>query len=483
MKKKLFFKTTIIILLSIILTQCAPMSDLPPTQETNVQIPPTQESQQSESQESQTAEEQNPTESIVVTPEFDWKKYSGASIKVITNNHKIQDSVYVANLAEFEELTGIKVDMEIMDSSSLRSTLPVQLTARSTEFDVMASMTAVDGLQFSANGWYEPLDDYINNPELTNPEWDFEDFPLGIREAMKADGKTVAIWWESQTSLFYFRKSILEENGLDVPKTFSEWLTLAEKVNKPAKEFYGVALRGAGIQVTTPFAPFLYGYCGSWLDENGNASINTKEAVDAFEMYGKLGSQYGPPGITAFDWQEPAQQFAQGNVATFLDINLFLPTLEASEQSRVAGDVGYALVPEGPCGRTPFVAGWGWSINPLSENKDAAWYFIQWATSKDNNLRAILAGLPSPRTSAWESADFKNNDKFPDYTMVNLESFQSATALMNPPINPGLQAREIVGYVGVLALQGATRDEIQDAADKANEELQALIEEMRAANQ
>jgi multiple sugar transport system substrate-binding protein len=415
-------------------------------------------------------------EATVSDETFDWKRYSGTNLQVyVADTGQLQ--YLTPHLDEFEELTGINVEIEGSDVTSYRQNLPVRLTAQSSDFDVMATFREVDGLQFAANGWYEPLDPYINNPSQTNPDYNFADFPEGVRNAMSVDGELVTVPWEAQTILVYYRKDLLEEAGLDVPTTFNEWTAAASAVHDPDNEIYGFALRGIPYQTTTPFSSFLHAYCGEWVTD-GQAAINTPEAMDAWMKYGELGSQYGPPGITGFDWPVPAQQFGQGKVFAFLDINLFVPDLLDEEKSRVVDDVGFALVPEGPCGRTPFIGGWGYAINPFSENKGAAWYFIQWATSPEINLEMKLAGWPSPRASVWNDPTFTENDPTPEFTQVVLESLQIASARMNPPVAPGVEAREIAGIVGNKALEGVSREELQVVADEQNADLQRLIDAM-----
>ena len=409
---------------------------------------------------------------------FDWKKYAGTSIKVYTSDSG-QIKFIKPKLSEFETLTGMKVELESADATSYRTNLPVQLTAKSSDFDVMATFPETDGMQFSANGWYEPLDKYISDTTLTSPEFDFQDFPAGVRNAMKVKGNTVGILWETQTDIIYYRKDLLKSAGLAVPNTYDEWTKAIEAINNPSKEIYGVALRGSGYQMTTPFSAFLIAYCGSWVDSNGKAAINSKQALQAFEMYGRWGSKSGPPGIVTFDWQVPSQQFQQGKVFAFLDINTFVPTLEDKDKSRVAGNIGYAMVPEGPCGRAPFIGGWGWGVNTFSKKKEAAWYFIQWAANKKNNLDMILAGWPSPRSSAWNDAQFKSKDPYPEFTKVVLQSFDAAKAQMNPPVAPGVQAREVVGVVGNAVLGGTTGDALTQVANQQNGKLQALIDAMK----
>lgn len=153
-----------------------------------------------------------------------------------------------------------------------------------------------------------------------------------------------------------------------------------------------------------------------------------------------------------------------------------MPTLEHPEESRVAGNIGYAPVPKGPCGRTPFVGGWGYGINPFSAKKEATWYFVQWVTGVEINEEMKVAGHPSPRSSAWNSAAFKENDPTPEFTRVVLESLEIASAAMNPPVAPGVEAREIVGQVGNAVLRGISEDELVELANRQNAELQRLID-------
>lgn len=412
--------------------------------------------------------------SVDVTGDFDWKRFDGTALSVYIPDTG-QAEVLNSRLSEFEDLTGIEVEIETADVTSYRQNLPVRLTARADDFDVMATFPEVDGPQFSANGWYVPLDQYIEHESVTAPDYDIDDFGEGVRNAMTVDDETVTVLWEMQTDLVYYRKDLLREAGLDVPETFEEWEAAAAQIHDPSADMYGFALRGIPYQTTTPYSSFLYAHCGAWV-EDGQAAINSPEAVDAYETYGRWGSEYGPTGITGFDWPVPSQQFAQGKVFAFLDVNLFVGDLEDPAESTVAGDIGYAPVPAGECGRAPFIGGWGYAINPFAQQADAAWYFIQWATSAEINLEMKLDGWPSPRTSAWDSEEFQANDPTPEFTEVVIESTELANAQMNPPVAPGVQAREIAGYVIHRSLEGLSRSELQEIADQQAEELQELID-------
>jgi multiple sugar transport system substrate-binding protein len=51
---------------------------------------------------------------------------------------------------------------------------------------------------------------------------------------------------------------------------------------------------------------------------------------------------------------------------------------------------------------------WQACINSKSRNKQAAFLFLQWATSKPTSLQTAAAGLATTRLSAWSSEAFKN---------------------------------------------------------------------------
>ena len=78
---------------------------------------------------------------------------------------------------------------------------------------------------------------------------------------------------------------------------------------------------------------------------------------------------------------------------------------EDPKEPQVAGMVGYAPPPMAPGGKDPLWV-WGWGMNKSSKNKEAAWLFIEWATSP--NLMKVMApsyGCPA-RQSSYSDPDY-----------------------------------------------------------------------------
>ena len=75
----------------------------------------------------------------------------------------------------------------------------------------------------------------------------------------------------------------------------------------------------------TQFSGFLRAYGADFFTEADDgtktATINTPEAVEAFEFYGKLLRDTGPDGVLSMTWTETWSLFTQGQTAMRFDAN------------------------------------------------------------------------------------------------------------------------------------------------------------------
>ncbi len=161
------------------------------------------------------------------------------------------------------------------------------------------------------------------------------------------------------------------------------------------------------------------------------------------------------------------------------DANVFKALYENPKESKVAGKVGYAVIPKGPKGlQLPHVSNWSLSISKTStpEKQKAAWLFVQWATNKENCLGALLAGVPSGRASSWKSKEYKAGDKQPDWTAATMKSFEIGQGQWNPPVINVPEIRDITGQVIVDAIEGK---DVAASAKKAAELMDKKMEKYR----
>jgi multiple sugar transport system substrate-binding protein len=403
--------------------------------------------------------------------QFNWKKFSGETISIALAKQPWSDFI-APKIPEFEQLTGIKVRLEVLPEDQNRQKLAIAFVSNRGDIDIFGSQRHQEGAKYHAAKWYEPLKPYIDNRTITSPTFDFADFaPQAVNDAT-VGGELIGIPLYSELQVLAYRKDLLQQAGLKVPETLEELEAAAKQLTDKQKGIYGICLRGKGAATTTIYSGILHSMGGSWVDGNGSPAFTTPEALKAFNYYGRLAREYGPPGGVNNNWLQCQSLMAAGGAAFWTDSNIFFATLVDPTKSSVADRFGFAMLPAGPGGRKPAGGGWYLSMYSKSKHKGPAWYFIQWAISKENALKAQLTAIPTARLSAWESADFKKNDKAPELTKATLDSLKlKNTPSWGPPFVAVGEVRDVLGAVVVTAIQGG---DIKAAAEKADGQIQDI---------
>ncbi len=375
---------------------------------------------------------------------FNWKRHAGAQIRVFAPIIPQADKLRVW-LPQFEQLTGIKVTLEMFPDAQLRQKTQIEAAGGGGTLDIVGDLPMQIALKFWKAGYLEALDGLPGNPEVTSPDFDPADFLAGAWEIGKVQGRLVAIPFSPQTHLLYYRKDLFEKYHVKVPETLEEMEQAAKGIREAAvaegqKDLYGVVFRGKKAEAVTQLSYYLYNFGGTWLDADRRPAINSPAAVKAIEFYGRMLRLYGPPGALNYGFPEASALFMQGRAAMFTDINILAARVEDPTKSRVAGKVGYSLIPVGPGGRVPMLPVTSWMLMKQSKAKEAAWLFMQWATSKENLLQILIAGSASPRQSSWTDPRFTSQDKHPDWSKATLEGIRNGKPFNLPPVVAGVVA-------------------------------------------
>jgi multiple sugar transport system substrate-binding protein len=117
------------------------------------------------------------------------------------------------------------------------------------------------------------------------------------------------------------------------------------------------------------------------------------------------------------------------------------------------------------------------SVSAYSKNKEAAWYFVQWASSRAMEEKLALDGIAPPRASVASGKDFKAwMDQEPvrrEWVAALNEAGRTGTAEVGYPIVANPASREYIGQaVNELLLGQKT---VQQACADADKALDALI--------
>ena len=426
-----------------------------------------------------------PATGLAQSEDFDWEQFAGSEIRGIMIQGPWIDSVR-DRIPEFEEATGIDVELEILPEAQAWDKIRVEMQAGNENLDVFFNQTSRLGQEFHANDWAVTLNEYIQDPSLTNPDFNWEtDFLDYSREAVSFDGEVIAIPTDRTLGpVMAYRTDVLEEYGVEVPETMEELAEAARTIWEESGETLpGIVYRGQGASATSHYAHVMHEFGGRWEDEEGNPMIDSPENVAAFKWYGDTIREGGMVGSTSFDYPETVNEFLTGNAAITLELGINPANVADEEASRVAGLVGWSVIPRGPgpeenrftepC--TP-LRPFGLSISSFSEDKGAAWYFIQWMLSEEAQLDYLQSGRVAARISPWESAEFEESldDAGRDYWEAQAEasSFCYPTLGHAPPsiLDTG-RAREIIGQVIETSILGG---DVDAAAAQAQEELEAL---------
>lgn len=373
------------------------------------------------------------------------------TLNVTLANHVWTDIVKKA-LPEFEQQTGIKVNLTQLGEDQLSAQYNVKLNAGTGEIDVMMYRPLQEGKLFAKNGWLADISKSVK----ADTTWNWGDFQAGPVGATTVDGAVVGVPTITEREVLYYRKDLLQAAGLQVPTTLDELTAAAKTLKEKNPGVAGFVARTSASAAVTQFSSFLYSNGGAWVDSSGKATLDTAAAKKSYAQYGSLIKDYGPANVsTDMSWPEAMAIFTQGNAALYTEADSLYKNATDPAKSKVADRVGFAPFPAGTDGSKPYnVPSWALGIAKDSANYDNAWAFIKWATSKDKMLQIQQAGVPGSRTSVW--ADPAAVASYPKDLVSAINASAKGGVGYDRPvvINVG-KAREIVGAPIVAAVTGA----------------------------
>lgn len=355
-------------------------------------------------------------------------QYEGQTLTVPVMSGDFEKAVS-AVAPVFEELSGAKVVIESIPGEQY--TDKVQLDLNNThKYDVVLSPIAILH-SLAIAGKIEPLEEMINT--YAGESYATDDFLSGLFNTYGYyDGKLVAIPYKPDVMLLFYRKDLFEDEA--VKAAYQEKYGEALKVPETNEEMMQVAEFFTKSQ--NPDSPVDYGYCammlkgstrllffnrgGDDIDENLKPNMNNAEGIEAMKRILEL-QKSAPKEWIQMGWDEANQFFANGNAAMMEQWPGLWLTCQA-EGSAVKDKVGVAVAP----GKTPTLGGWGASIASESQNKELAWKFIEFMTSKDGELLKIENTMDPCRASTYEIPEVQASSELYEALM---ESFNYAKTL------------------------------------------------------
>jgi multiple sugar transport system substrate-binding protein len=317
------------------------------------------------------------------------KPFAGVTINGAAFQH-VFHTYLKEYIPEFEARTGMKVNFTTPAFPVYNQQADLELSTQGSAWDFL-NVTFIYSGRWIGAGWFTPLDEFVNDRNLTPPDWDARDFVAGAQSSLQdAKGLTYGFAWEAGAMIMAAsRGDLLEKAGAKMPATFDELGRVCEAVHQ--KE--GVAAFVADSLHHWNWIPYLMGFGGRVFKDppvNLTPVLDTAEAAQAADYYANLLVKYGPPGVLSYtdDQAMRAQLAGRANLRTQA-IGWMTP-LVRHQESKVKTTVRYALMPGGPVGAFPGSNSHGLGIPVGAKHKKAAWAFIQWAMSKEMTRRIAL---------------------------------------------------------------------------------------------
>ena len=333
--------------------------------------------------------------------EFDWQANKGKTVTFLANNNPVSQAI-LKHKDAFEKLTGITLKVDGYQEQQMRQRLVTVMNARSDEVDVFMTLPSREGEQFAAAGWYADLSEPMR--ARSAPDYDPAGLSPALVKAGTFGGKLTSVPMNLEGPVLYYRTDLFKNCGVDAPKSIADVEAAAAKLKSCDAAVTPFASRGLKPAIAYTFSNVLHNEGGTYI-RDGKSNLCSAEGKRAIETYAGLLRDFGPPGVANYSFYQISALYRAGRAAmAFESSNELRTVMEGGERLK---DTAILPFPAGSAGQVPTAIGWGLSVSAHSRQKDAAWYFVQWATSPEIQKAAALEGVAAPRASVGGTPEFK----------------------------------------------------------------------------
>lgn len=278
-----------------------------------------------------------------------------------------------------EEHPGITVEFEAFQNTEYNQILTTGL-AGSDGPDV-PMVRAYGQLQPNIEaGQLEPIDGEVEG---------LDDIAPGVLAGAKgkADGKTYAVPLATQTLQMFYNKQIFEEQDLEVPTTWDEFIDVNEKLL--AAGITPMALGAKDDWILPIFADIIGSarYGGSEFEQkvlSGETDFTDPDYVASLELITDV-QKYLTPDVVGVSYTDSQIQFSSGQAAQFPGGSFEIATFRNQAPEMELGSYQVPL-PEGAvldAPVSPAYADGNFAVNSKSENKEAAFELLNWLATPE----------------------------------------------------------------------------------------------------
>lgn len=284
---------------------------------------------------------------------------------------------------EFSQKTGIEFKYEQIPFPQLHDKYLASFMSGGKEYDVVHVRDDYVA-EWAPKGFLEALDSRVTDAmknEHTPGAFNY------LSNKGKIYGVPRYLWlWQ-----FYYNTELFEKAGLkDPPKTWAEFREYAKKLTKPP--VYGAIFTyGANMPVNV-FTMRIRAEGGEFM-KDGMPTFNSPEGVTALTDLVNMvkDGSVDPSSFELTTTGTMTDIFTQGRAAMTVSTPPTLSMAADPAKSQVVGKVQVALIPGSKLKSGGYSELGGVAITSTSADKDAAWEFVKFVTSAEQQKKMALA--------------------------------------------------------------------------------------------
>ncbi|MDQ0255922.1 raffinose/stachyose/melibiose transport system substrate-binding protein [Evansella vedderi] len=336
------------------------------------------------------------------------------------DHHRIVNEI----IAEFEELhSNVTVELEVLENEQYKNQLQV-ISSSNQLPDVGMTWPAGFMEPYVRGERFASLDDILDD--------DFKNsFVAGTREAYEVNGTTYALPLELNIAPVFYNKAIFEENGVEVPETYEEFLEVVDTL--VANGVTPIALGNRDRWTGSLWYMYLADRIGgdtalnSAIDRSG--SFENESLIEAAaEIQNLVERNAFIRGFNGLSDQEAKSEFMNSNAAMYLIGSWDLPNYTTNEEvpQEFRDSIGFFKFPqvEGGAGDiNSWVGGPGVGlfVSENSDVKEEAKAFVKYFVERWGNQAVVDAGVIPGTQVDTEAVDL------PDLFIEVLEDLNNAS--------------------------------------------------------
>jgi multiple sugar transport system substrate-binding protein len=329
--------------------------------------------------------------------------------------------------------------------------------------------------QFAARDVLEPIEDRVDDSDVFQQE----DFYEEAMDAFRFNDTLTCLPQNISSLVVYYNKDMFQKAGVAFPKEGWKWddmVATAKKLTKDTDgdgktDVYGLGIESSLIRI----APFVWSNGGDLVDDTKNPThftLDTPEAQVALERFLQLhATEKVTPTEEEVESEDDETRFQNGRLAMVLSSRRATPTFRTIQDF----DWDIAALPQ-HTEQAGILHSDAYCLTKASENKDAAWSFMEYALGPEGAPIVAESGRTVPSLkSVAESEAFLDPTEKPANSQVFLDTIPVIQRV--PSISTWPEIEDASGPILEEAYyEGGSAAEVASQLRKATDDLFARAE-------